>query len=216
MPLEHKRPPRVALYARVSTRDKDQDPEVQLAPMRDYVSARVWCAAVYVDTASAADLVGRSAWARLVADARQRRIDLVLVWKLDRAFRSTLHCLRTLEAWQRQGVDFACLTQNVDTTSAEGQLLLTILAAVAEFERSLIAERVKEGMSNARRRGARIGRPPAAERPNVVRHLEAVRVAVAAGTLSKRAAAKQLRVGFGTLNRLLTARKGEGQNTVAR
>ena len=78
---------------------------------------------MYLDAASAADLAGRAAWARLVADARQRRVDLVLVWKLDRAFRSTLHCLRTLEAWQRQGVGFACLTQDVDTTSPEGQLL---------------------------------------------------------------------------------------------
>ena len=134
---------RVALYARVSTRDKDQDPEVQLAPMRDYAAARGWDCAVYIDVASAADLAGRSAWARLLTDTRQRRIDLVLVWKLDRAFRSTLHCLRTLETWQRLGVGFACLTQDVDTTSPEGQLLLTILAAVAEFERTLIAERVQ-------------------------------------------------------------------------
>jgi DNA invertase Pin-like site-specific DNA recombinase len=199
---------RVALYARVSTRDKDQDPEVQLAPMREYAAVRGWIASSYVDTASAADMSGRSAWARLMADARLRRVDLVLVWKLDRAFRSTLHCLRTLEDWQRKGVGFACLTQDVDTTSPEGQLLLTILAAVAEFERSLIAERVKEGMTNARRRGARIGRPPAGERPHVARQLAAVRAAVDAGTLSKRGAAQQLRVGFGTLDRLLGAQKG--------
>jgi DNA invertase Pin-like site-specific DNA recombinase len=208
------RPLRVALYARVSTRDKDQDPEVQLAPMREYVAARGCDASEYVDVASAADMAGRLAWGRLVDDARQRHVDLVLVWKLDRAFRSTLHCLRTLETWQRHGVGFACLTQNVDTTSPEGQLLLTILAAVAEFERSLIAERVKEGMSNARRRGVRIGRPPAAMRPHVARHLEEVRAAVVAGTLSKRGAARQLRVGFGTLDHLLTAQKGEARKSV--
>lgn len=203
------RPIRVALYARVSTRDKDQDPEVQLAPMRDYVATRGWEGSSYIDFASAADMGGRTAWARLTADARQRRIDLVLVWKLDRAFRSTLHCLRTLETWQRLGVGFACLTQNVDTTSPEGQLLLTILAAVAEFERTLIAERVKEGMSNARRRGVRIGRPPADLRPNVAGQLAAVQAAVEAGTLSKRGAARKLRVGFGTLDRLLAAPKRE-------
>jgi DNA invertase Pin-like site-specific DNA recombinase len=201
---------RVALYARVSTRDKDQDPDVQLAPMREYVTARGWDGVPYIDQASAADMAGRSAWARLMADARHRRIDIVLVWKLDRAFRSTLHCLRTLEAWQQSDVGFACLTQNVDTTSPEGQLLLTILAAVAEFERTLIAERVKEGMSNARRRGVRIGRPLAELRPSVARQLAAVRSAVETGTLSKRAAARQLRVGSGTLNRLLTTQKGEG------
>jgi DNA invertase Pin-like site-specific DNA recombinase len=177
---------RVALYARVSTRDKDQNPDVQLEPMREYASIRGWNASEYVDRAAAADMRGRTAWGQLVADARRRRIDLVFVWKLDRAFRSTLHCLRTLEAWQAQGVGFACLTQDVDTTSPTGQLLLTILAAVAEFERSLIGERVKEGMTNARRRGVRIGRPPAVERPHVARHLEEVREAVSAGTLSKR------------------------------
>lgn len=82
---EQLRPLRVALYARVSTRDKDQDPEVQIASMRDYVEAKGWNALTYVDLASAADMARRSAWARLITDARQRRIDLVLVWKLDRA-----------------------------------------------------------------------------------------------------------------------------------
>jgi DNA invertase Pin-like site-specific DNA recombinase len=209
------RPLRVALYARVSTRDKDQDPDVQLAPMREYASVRGWNASEYVDRAAAADMRGRTAWGRLLADARQRRIDLVFVWKLDRAFRSTLHCLRTLEAWQARGIGFACLTQDVDTTSPTGQLLLTILAAVAEFELSLIAERVKEGMTNARRRGVRIGRPPAIERPHVARHLDEVRTAINAGTLSKRAAARRLRIGSGTLERLLAAQKGETPKVVA-
>ncbi len=193
----------MALYARVSTRDKEQNPEMQLAPLREYAAARGWQAVEYVDHASAADMAGRTAWTRLLKDARQRKVDLVLVWKLDRAFRSTLHCLRTLEGWEHQGVGFACLTQPIDTTSPTGRLLLTILAAVAEFERSLIAERVREGMAHAQRNGARIGRPPAAERPHVSRHLEAVRAELAAGSLSKRAAARRLRVGFGTLDRLL-------------
>jgi DNA invertase Pin-like site-specific DNA recombinase len=198
----------VALYARVSTRDKDQDPELQLVPLREHAAARGWEVTEYVDHASAADMAGRTAWARLVEDARRRRLDLVLVWKLDRAFRSTLHCLRTLEGWEHQGVGFACLTQPIDTTSPAGRLLLTVLAAVSEFERTLIAERVREGMANARRHGARIGRPPAAERPHVARHLEAVRAELAAGTLSKRGAARRLRVGFGTLDRLLTTPSG--------
>jgi DNA invertase Pin-like site-specific DNA recombinase len=154
-------------------------------------------------------MVRRSAWAHLIEDARRRKIDLVLVWKLDRAFRSTLHCLRTLESWDSHGVGFACMTQDVDTTSPTGQLLLTILAAVAEFERSLVAERVKEGMANARRKGARIGRPLAAERPHVARHVAEVRAAINAGTMSKRAGARRLRVGFGTLDRILAATKGE-------
>lgn len=194
---------RVGLYARVSTRDKDQDPEVQLVPLRDYAIVRGWTATEYVDHASAADMSGRKSWARLLDDVRHRRVDLVLCWKLDRAFRSVLHTLRTLEEWEHHGVGFQCLTQPVDTASPTGRLMLQVLAAVAEFERGLIAERVKEGMANARRKGARIGRPLAAERPHVARHLAGVREQVQAGQLSKRAAARRLRVGQATLARLL-------------
>jgi DNA invertase Pin-like site-specific DNA recombinase len=198
-------PLRVALYARVSTRDKDQDPELQLHPLREYAAARGWLPTEYVDRAAAGDLAGRRAWARLLADARRRRVDHVLVWKLDRAFRSTLHCLRSLEDFEHRGVGFACLTQSeVDTTSPTGRLLLTLLAAVAEFERGLIRERVKEGMANARRKGAKIGRPAAADRPEVARQLAAVRAEIAAGALGKRAAARRLGIGVATLERLLT------------
>jgi DNA invertase Pin-like site-specific DNA recombinase len=125
----------VALYARVSTRDKEQDPELQLHPLREYAAARGWRPTEYVDRAPAGDLTGRAAWARLLADVRRRRVDLVLAWKLDRPFRSTLHCLSTLQEWDHRGVGFACLTQEIDTTSPTGRLLLTLLAAVAEFER---------------------------------------------------------------------------------
>lgn len=194
---------RVALYARVSTRDKDQDPALQLEPMLEYGKARGWDCTAYVDHASAADLTHRTAWAQLLEDARRRRIDHVLVWKLDRPFRSTLHCLRTLEELRHRGVSFSCLTQDVDTSSPTGQLLLTVLAAVAEFERSLIAERVREGMANARRKGSRIGRPAAAERPAVARKLPAIRQQLAEGAISKRAAARHLGIGIATLERIL-------------
>lgn len=200
---------RVALYARVSTRDKDQDPEMQLQPMREYAVARGWQLTEYVDQASAADMAGRKGWARLLDDVRRRRVDHVMAWKLDRPYRSTLHCLRTLEEFEHRGAGFSCLTQDIDTTSPTGRLLLTILAAVAEFERGLISERVREGMTNARRKGARIGRPSAADRPHVARLLPEVLAQLQAGALSKRAAARQLKVGMATLDRLLGAPKGE-------
>ena len=201
---------RVALYARVSTRDKEQDVELQLRPLRDYAAARGWTVTEYVDHASAADLKGRRDWARLQDDIQHRRVDHVMAWKLDRPFRSVLHCLRTLEDWQHHGVGFACLTQaGIDTTSATGRLMLTILAAVAEFERGLIAERVKEGMANAKRKGARLGRPSAATRPHVRRHLAAVAAELACGSISKRAAARRLRVSVATLDQLLGVQKGE-------
>jgi len=200
----------VALYARVSTRDKNQDPEMQLEPMRQYCRARGWEFTEYVDHASAADMAGRKAWAALLKATSRRQADHVFAWALDRPFRSVLHCLRTLEDWQHHGVGFACLTQaGIDTTSATGRLMLTILAAVAEFERGLIAERVKEGMANAKRKGTHLGRPTAAERPHVRRHLAAVAAELARGGISKREAARRLRVSVATLDQLLGVQKGE-------
>mgnify|MGYP001575113827 CR=1 FL=1 len=203
------RPLRVALYARVSTRDKDQDPELQLEAMREYVRARGWEAAEYVDTAAAGDLAHRSAWARLLADVARRRIDLVLVWKLDRAFRSTLHALATLRDFEHAGVGFSALTQpELDTTSAAGRLVFTILAAVAEMERELIADRVREGMRHAARRGARIGRPPVTARPGFAARWPRVAADLAAGRLSRRQAARRLGIGTATFARLLAADGG--------
>ena len=196
----------VALYARVSTRDKDQDPELQLGPLREYVAARGWKATEYVDRAPAGDLAHRTSWRRLLADAASRRIDLVLVWKLDRAFRSTLDALSTLQDLEHRGVGFASITQpELDTTSPAGRLVFTILSAVAEMERSLIADRVKEGMRHAAAKGTKIGRPKVTERPAFVRSWPAVRSQVLDGKLSRRQAAKELKIGMATLKRTLDA-----------
>jgi DNA invertase Pin-like site-specific DNA recombinase len=200
------RPLRIALYARVSTRDKDQDPELQLESLRAYVAARDWQAIEYVDTAAAGDLAHRTAWARLLADVARRRVDRVIVWKLDRAFRSTLHALATLRDFDHAGVGFSALTQpELDTTSATGRLVFTILAAVAEMERELIRDRVKEGMRHAAKQGKVIGRPPVTARPGFAARWSRVRPDLAAGRLSRRQAARQLGIGTATLGRLLAA-----------
>lgn len=203
------RPLRVALYARVSTRDMDQDPELQLQPMRELADVRGWTWNDYVDVAPAGDFAGRERWKALLEDVRKRRIDHVMVWKLDRPFRSTLHCLRTLEDWEHRGVGFECLTQDIDTSSPTGRLLLTILAAVAEFERGLISERVREGIKNARRKGTHIGRPKATDRPYVAKHLQTVLADLDGANISKREACRRLRIGMPTLNRILTDTKTE-------
>lgn len=200
------RPLRIALYARVSTRDKEQDPALQLEAMREYVRARGWEAAEYVDTAAAGDLAHRTAWARLLADVGRRRVDRVMVWKLDRAFRSTLHALATLRDFEHAGVGFSALTQpELDTTSATGRLVFTILAAVAEMERELIADRVREGMRHAARQGVRIGRPPVSARPGFAARWTRVQRDLAAGAVSRRQGARRLGIGTATLGRLLAA-----------
>ena len=101
---------RVALYARVSTSDKDQNPETQLMPMRDFIEAQGWDVyKTYVDMAPANDLAHRVAWRQLLDDAAKRRFSVVLVFKLDRAFRSVKHMHDTLGAWELVGVSFKSL-----------------------------------------------------------------------------------------------------------
>ncbi len=205
---------RVALYARVSTRDKDQDPELQLEAMRAYIAARGWEAVEYVDAAAAGDLAHRTAWARLLADVARRRVDRVMVWKLDRAFRSTLHALATMRDFDHAGVGFAALTQpELDTTSATGRLVFTILAAVAEMERELIRDRVKEGMRHAARQGKSIGRPPVTARPGFAARWSRLAPDLAAGRVSRRQAARRLGIGTATLGRLLAAGTDDGAVT---
>jgi DNA invertase Pin-like site-specific DNA recombinase len=152
---------RVALYARVSTDDRGQDPETQLLELREWARRHATSWEEYVDRASAADLRGRAAWRGVLAAARRGKVDQVAVWKLDRAFRSAAEAwatLRQLEGWQ---VGFTAITQDLDTTTPAGRLLFSILAAVSEMERDLIADRVRAGMARARAEGRRVGRPPA-------------------------------------------------------
>ena len=152
---------RVAPYARVSTRDKEQDPETQLYALRNYAAQRGWEIVVeYVDQASATDLRGRTAWRGLLEHVRTGGIDLVLVTKLDRAFRSAKDTYDNLAYLDQHKVGFIATTQPIDTSTSTGKLLLGVLAAVAEFERSLIVERTLEGLSRAKAQGKILGRPP--------------------------------------------------------
>lgn len=196
---------RIALYARVSTRDKGQDPKLQLVPMREYAMSRGWEVVEFVDHAAAGDLRRRTAWRELLKDAAQHRFDQVMVWKLDRAFRSTVAALSTLKDLDHWGVGFSALTQpELDTTSATGRLVFTILAAVAEMERELIAERVREGMALAKDNGKKLGRPSVTDSPTFQRRWAALRPAVESGAVSRRGAATQLKVGQATIRRLLS------------
>ncbi len=152
---------RLAIYARVSTKDGDQTPENQLLLLREYAKQRDWqVVGEYVDLASATDLRGRSQWRRLLDQVRMGGIDLVAVVKLDRAFRSAKDTYDTLAYLEVHQVGFVAITQPVDTTTSTGKLIIGVLAAVAEFERSLIIERTLEGLARAKAQGKRLGRPP--------------------------------------------------------
>jgi DNA invertase Pin-like site-specific DNA recombinase len=203
---------RVALYARVSTSDRDQNPETQRLPLREFCRAQGWAIAEeYVDHASATDLRGRTGWRRLLEQAAKRRLDTILVWKLDRAFRSVAHMATTVEQLRRWGVGLRSYSEPwLDTsgTSPVGDLMLNILASFAQFERALIAERVKAGMDRARRQGKHIGRPQVLNG-----NLDALRPAIEAGTLSRRQAARQLGVTVSTVCRALSRKGGQSETT---
>ena len=195
---------RVALYARVSTVDKDQDPETQLMALRDYCRAQGWeISNEYVDTASARDLAHRTAWRDLLDDAAKRRFKAVVVFKLDRAFRSVKDMHDTLAVWDALGISFKSVREQFDTGTAVGRLLLNLLAAVAEFELEMIRERVKAGMDRARRQGKRIGRPRVTDRRGFNRRFGAILERLSEGDISRRQAANELGIGYATLKRLI-------------
>src|SRR6266853_1927549 len=148
---------RCAIYARVST--VDQEPENQLAELRRYVEARGWTAAEYVDRGVSGAKDRRPALDRLVSDARRRRFDVVICWRLDRLGRNLKHLITLLEELQALGIAFVSLNEGIDATTPAGKLQMHILGAIAEFERARIAERVKAGLQRARAQGRRLGRP---------------------------------------------------------
>src|ERR1700678_1531920 len=151
---------KAALYARVSTHD--QDCEIQLRELREYVTRRGWdLAGEYVDTGISGAKANRPALDRLLAAAAQHQIDVILVYKLDRFGRSVLHLSQQLANLETWGVRFIATSQNIDTDASNpmSRLLLMILAAVAEFERELIRERTKSGLKKAKADGINLGRP---------------------------------------------------------
>ena len=151
---------KIAIYARVSTKN-GQDPEMQLAELREYVSNRRWkIAGEYVDKGISGASDSRPELNRLMADANRRRFDVVVVWKFDRFARSVSHLLRALETFRALGIEFISLSENIDTSTPTGKMVFTVLASVSELERSLIGERVRAGLRNAKARGMRLGRPP--------------------------------------------------------
>ena len=154
---------RVALYARCSTLDKGQDPELQLVPLREYCQRRGFAiAGEYIDNGISGTKERRPQLDRLMEAARKRQIDLILVWKLDRFGRSLRQLVVTLEELSSLSVGFISYQDNLDLTTPQGRLMFHIIGAMAEFERELIRERVKAGLENARRKGKRLGRKPVA------------------------------------------------------
>lgn len=148
---------RVGLYARVSTHDQQTLP-MQNGAMRKYATRRGWQIVLQVkEIASGA--AQRECRGKLLAAARRREIDVVLVWRLDRWGRSVTDLLATLQELEHLGVGFVSLTEALDLTTPAGRAMAGLLAVFAEFEREILRERVRAGLEHARRNGQRLGRP---------------------------------------------------------
>jgi DNA invertase Pin-like site-specific DNA recombinase len=173
---------RAAIYARVST--LDQEPENQLVELRGYVEARGWSAIEYVDHGVSGTKESRPALDALVTDAKRRKFDVLVCWRLDRLGRNLRHLILLLDELNALGIGFVTLGEGIDTTSPTGRLVLHVLGAISEFERERIRERVMAGLQRARTQGRRLGRPQAtipAERLATVAHLSLTDGAVALG-----------------------------------
>jgi len=184
---------RMALYARVSTVDKGQDPETQLLVLREYAARRAYViVGEYVDYASGTR-EDRPQYQALFAAARRRQVDIVLVWRYDRFARSTQALVQALKEFHSLGVDFISYQENIDTTTPQGEMIFTVMASLAQFESTLMSERVKAGMARAKAQGKRISRAPIAKGIQV-------RIAElhAQGT-SLHQISKQLGLGYGTV-----------------
>jgi DNA invertase Pin-like site-specific DNA recombinase len=185
---------KTVLYARVSTNDKGQDPQMQLRELREYCQRRGWeITGEYIDIGVSGAKDSRPELNRLMADAHKCRFDAVVVWRFDRFARSVSHLLKALETFQSLGVEFASYSESVDTSTPMGKMVYTILGAVAEMERELIRDRVRAGVRNARAKGKKLGRPKVAVDSATVASLRA------AGH-SYRAVAAELGVSVGTVH----------------
>ena len=204
---------RAAIYVRVSTMNRtrggdgfEQNPEVQEAPLRQMVEHRGWeTAGVYSDRLSGAK-ENRPGLNSLMRDARRGKFDVVLVWRFDRFARSIEQLVLGLAEFRALGIDFVSCQEALDTSTPMGKAMFTIIGAMAELERNVIRERVVAGMEYARHHGTKSGR--AIGRPKRIFDRGEV-IRLRATGLSIERIARQMRLGVGTVVRVIQAQQSE-------
>jgi putative DNA-invertase from lambdoid prophage Rac len=186
---------RVGLYARVSTHDQKTLP-LQIRTMREYAAKRGWEIAVQIKEVGSG-ATERELRENLLAAARRREIDAVLVWRLDRWGRSLADLVVTLKELAELGIGFVSLTEALDLTTPTGRAMAGLLSVFAEFEREILRERIRAGLVEARRKGTKLGRPTtAAKKSGQIRKLHRAGV-------SKAEIARRLEIGRTSVRRIL-------------
>ena len=151
---------RIALYARISTKQHGQNTETQLIPLREYANSRgLSVYSEYVDAGISGSKDSRPQLDRMMKDAQSRKFDAVLVARFDRFARSTRHLVVALEEFKALGIHFISLNESIDTSTPMGKMIFTVISAVAELERSIIQERIMAGLARARKQKKQLGRP---------------------------------------------------------
>ena len=196
------------LYARVSTGEQNEG--MQLREMRELAERRGWAQELFVDAGYSGAKETRPELDRMMGLVRRRKCDVVLVYRFDRFARSTRHLVNALDEFRALGVQFISVHEAIDTTTPVGRMAFQIFAAIAEFERELIRERVKSGMAHAKANGKHVGRPQlGSEKKKLRRALRAEEIALLrAQRLTWSAIAEQVGAGESTLRKFM-AREAE-------
>jgi DNA invertase Pin-like site-specific DNA recombinase len=197
---------RAVIYARVST--DSQTTENQLVALKEVAARRGWqIVGEYCDNgiSGAKGRAGRPAFDRMLKDASKRKFDVAMAWAIDRMGRSLRDLIDTIEHLEATGVDLYLDQQNIDTTTPHGKLLFQITGAFAEFERSMIRQRVNAGLARARAQGKKLGR-----RPIDPKIEESIRNALASGTMGMLKIAAAFGVGSGTVQRVKADMRAHG------
>lgn len=150
---------KTAIYLRVSTKTR-QDTETQLQPIKEYAERnKIDIYKTYTDIGESGSKESRPQFDLMLNDIRKNKVKCVMVYKLDRIGRSLQHLLKLFEEFNKRGIDFISITQNIDTTTAEGRMFLRMLMIMSEYERELIIDRVNAGIKRAKAQGVKLGRP---------------------------------------------------------
>lgn len=183
-----------AIYSRVST--NDQSCEIQIKELQEFAHRRGWNVVAVFEEKKSGTTANRPQLKQLQKLVAERKIDIILCWKLDRLFRSLRDLLTTLQNWSEMGVELVSLRDNIDMSTSSGRLLMQIVGAFGEFEAALIRERVCSGIENARKKGIKLGRPPLIADPQQAKSLRSKGLTI-------RAIAKELKLSVGSIQKLL-------------